>query len=75
MRLLSMRGFLPPAEPVALLETFQGVLRSLRSVIVASHVSSDSEVAALLEELETAKSGQYISAFANLYIEMIAEVP
>jgi hypothetical protein len=26
-------------------------------------------------ELEGAKTGQYISSFANLYIEMIAEVP
>jgi SAM-dependent methyltransferase len=75
MRLLSMRGLLPPAEPVDLLETFQGVLRSLRSVIIEKHVSSDSEVAGLLAELETAKSVQYVSAFANLYIEMIAEVP
>jgi hypothetical protein len=75
IRLLSTRGFLPPAEPVALLETFQGVLRSLRSVIIEKHVSSDSEVVSLLEELETAKGGQYVSAFGNLYIEMIAEVP
>jgi ubiquinone/menaquinone biosynthesis C-methylase UbiE len=75
VRLLSVRGFLPTAEPVALLETFQGVLRSLQTVILEKRLSTDREVDQLLENLENAKAAQYTSAFANLYIEMIAETP
>jgi hypothetical protein len=75
MCLLSVRGFLPTAEPVALLQTFQGVLRSLRAGILEKGLSTDREVEGLLENLEDAKAAQYVSAFANLYIEMIAEIP
>jgi hypothetical protein len=75
LRLLSQRGFLPAMEPVVLLETFQAVLRSLSSVVVDRGVTTEREVDGLLSELEDAKAGEYGSAFANLYIEMIAEVP
>jgi SAM-dependent methyltransferase len=75
LRLLSERGFVPAAEPLALLETFQGVLRSLRSVILSQGITTERELDDLLGELEDAKAAQYISSFANLYIEMIAEVP
>ena len=73
---LRERGFVPAAEPLALLETFQAVpRRSLRSVIVSQGVTTERELDDLLGELEDAKTARYISAFANLYIEMIAEVP
>jgi ubiquinone/menaquinone biosynthesis C-methylase UbiE len=75
LRLISQRGFLPAAEPVSLLETFQAVLRSLRSGLIATHVTTEHEIEDLLATLERAKAGDYVSAFANLYIEMIAEVP
>jgi SAM-dependent methyltransferase len=75
LRLISERGFVPAVEPVALLETFQAVLRSLRSVIISRHIATEREVDGLLGGLEDAKAAQYVSAFANLYIEMIAEVP
>ena len=75
VRLLDVRGFLPTVEPGMLMETFQGVLQSLRAAIVEKRITGEAEVTRLLEELETAKRGQYVSAFAKLYIEMIAEVP
>jgi SAM-dependent methyltransferase len=75
LRLINQRGFLAAAEPLVLLETFQAVLRSLRSVLLATHVTTEREIEDLLATLETAKAADYVSAFANLYIEMIAEVP
>jgi SAM-dependent methyltransferase len=75
LRLLSQRGFVPAAEPLTLLENFQAVLRSLRSVILSQGITTEHELEALLGGLEDAKAAQYISSFANLYIEMIAEVP
>jgi SAM-dependent methyltransferase len=75
LRFLDQRGFLPAAEPVALLETFQAVLRSLASGVIAQGLTTATEVDDLLSELEVAKSGEYVSSFGNLYIEMIAEVP
>src|SRR5262245_43745129 len=39
LRLLSQRGFLPTAEPLVLLETFQAVLRSLRAVILSQGIT------------------------------------
>jgi hypothetical protein len=65
----------PAVEPLALLETFQAVLRSLRSVIISQGITTEREFDDVLRELEGAKTAQYISSFANLYIEMIAEVP
>ncbi len=73
--LLGQRGFLPAVEPVALLETFQAVLRALGSGMIAQGVTSQGEVDDLLGELEGAKGAEYVGSFANLYIEMIAEVP
>ncbi len=75
VRLISQRGFLPAAEPLALLETFQAVLRSLRPVVITQGSTTAGEVNDLLSELEDAKGAEYINSFANLYIEMIAEVP
>jgi SAM-dependent methyltransferase len=75
LRLLSERGFVPAAEPLALLETFQAVLRSLRSVILSQGITTERELDDVLGELEDAKTAQYISSFASLYIEMIAAVP
>jgi SAM-dependent methyltransferase len=75
LRLLNQRGFVPAAEPVGLLETFRAVLRSLSPAIISQGVSTAGEVDTLLEQLEDAKAGEYVSAFANLYLEMIAEVP
>lgn len=75
LRLLDQRGFLPAVEPVALLETFQAVLRALGSGMIAQGVTSQGEVDDLLGELDVAKGAEYISSFANLYIEMIAEAP
>jgi len=75
LRLLDQRGFLPAAESGALLETFQAVLRSLAPGVIALGVTTATEVDDLLSELEVAKRGEYLSAFGNLYIEMIAEVP
>jgi SAM-dependent methyltransferase len=75
IRLIAQRGFLPAVEPLALLETFQGVLRSLRPVVIAQRLTTACEVDNLLGQLEDAKGFEYVSSFANLYIEMIAEVP
>jgi SAM-dependent methyltransferase len=75
VRLISQRGFLPAVEPVALLENFQDVLRSLRSSLIVKGITTAGEVDDLLGELEAAKGGAYLSSFANLYLEMIAEVP
>jgi SAM-dependent methyltransferase len=74
LRLLGQRGFLPAVEPVALLETFQAVLRSLGPGMIAQGITSQGEMDDLLGELDSAKGAQYTSSFANLYIEMIAEV-
>ena len=74
LRLLGQRGFLPAVEPVALLETFQAVLRSLGPGMIAQGVTSREEMDDLLGELDVAKGTEYISSFANLYIEMIAGV-
>ena len=74
LRLLGQRGFLPAVEPVALLETFQAVLRSLGPGLIAQGITSQGEMDDLLGELDSAKGAQYTSSFANLYIEMIAEV-
>ena len=75
LRLLDQRGFLPATEPVVLLETFHAVLRSLAPGVIAQGVTTATEVDDLLNELEVAKRGEYVSSFGNLYIEMIAEVP
>lgn len=75
LRLLDQRGFLPATEPLALLETFQAVLRSLAPGVIAQGIATEHEVNDLLSELEVAKNAEYTSSFANLYIEMIAEVP
>lgn len=75
LRLLGQRGFLPAVEPVALLETFQAVLRALGSGMIAQGVTSQGEMDDLLGELDVAKGAEYMSSFANLYVEMIAEVP
>lgn len=74
LRLLGQRGFLPAVEPVALLETFQAVLRSLGPGMIAQGITSQGEMDDLLGELDSAKGAQYTSSFANLYIEMIAEI-
>lgn len=74
LRLLDQRGFVPAAEPVTLLETFQAVLRSLAPGAIAQGITAAPEVEDLLNELEVAKKAEYVSSFANLYIEMIAEV-
>ena len=74
VRLISQRGFVPAVEPLALLETFQAVLRSLRPVVITQGITTAREVDDLLGELEDAKAAEYVSSFANLYIEMIAEV-
>jgi hypothetical protein len=74
LRLLGQRGFLPAAEPLALLETFQAVLRALGSGMITQGITSQGEMDDLLGELEAAKGAEYMSSFANLYIEMIAEV-
>jgi SAM-dependent methyltransferase len=74
LRLLGQRGFLPAVEPVALLETFQAVLRSLGPGMIAQGITSQGEMDDFLGELDSAKGAQYTSSFANLYIEMIAEV-
>ena len=73
VRVLGQRGFLPAAQPVLLLETFQAVLGSLRPVIVHHHLATTGEIDDLLHQLEEAKQGKYVSCFANLYIEVIAE--
>lgn len=73
LRLLGQRGFLPAVEPVALLETFQAVLRSLGPGLIAQGITSQHEMDDLLGELDIAKSAEYIASFANLYVEMIAE--
>jgi len=57
------------------LETFQAVLRALGAGMITQGVTSQSEIDDLLGELERAKATEYESSFANLYIEMIAEVP
>jgi SAM-dependent methyltransferase len=75
LRLLGERGFVPAVAPLALLETFQAVLRSLRPVVVGQGIITERELDDLLGELEDAKAARYVSSFANLYIEMIAEVP
>jgi SAM-dependent methyltransferase len=75
LRLISQRGFLPTAEPVELLETHQAVLGSMQQALIDRGLSSAREVEALLRELEDAKAAQYTSAFANVYLELIAEVP
>lgn len=75
LRLLGQRGFLPAVEPVALLETFQGVLRSLGPGLIVQGLTHQGEMDGLLGKLDIAKGGAYTSSFANLYIEMIAEVP
>jgi hypothetical protein len=75
LRLISQRGFLPAAEPIVLLATFQAVLQSLQSILITTHVTTDREIEDLLATLENAKARDYVSAFANLYIEMIAQVP
>lgn len=75
LRLIEERGFVPAAEPVALLETFQAVLRSIASFVVAEGVTSAGEVTELLSALDKAKPVDRVSAFANLYLEVIAEVP
>lgn len=74
LRLLAQRGFLPAVEPLALLETFQAVLRSLAPGMIAQGITSQGEMDDLLGELDIAKGAEYTSSFANLYIEMIAEV-
>ena len=74
LRILGQRGILPAVEPVALLETFQAVLRSLGPGLMARGIMSQGEMDDLLDELDVAKGAEYISSFANLYIEMIAEV-
>lgn len=74
LRLLGQRGFLPAVEPVALLETFQAVLRALGPGMISQGIISQAEMDGLLGELEVAKATEYTSSFANLYIEMIAEV-
>lgn len=74
LRLLGQRGFLPAVEPVVLLETFQAVLRSLGLGMIAQGLTDQGEMDDLLVELDIAKSASYTSSFANLYIEMIAEV-
>lgn len=74
LRLLGQRGFLPAVEPRALLETFQAVLGALGSGMIAQGVTSQGEIDDLLGQLEAAKGAEYMSSFANLYIEMIAEV-
>ena len=74
LRLLGQRGFLPAVEPVALLETFQAVLGALGSGMIAQGVTSQGEIDELLGALDVAKGAEYMSSFANLYIEMIAEV-
>ena len=71
----SVSAVSPAVEPLALLETFQAVLRSLRSVILSQGIATGRELEDLLGELEDAKAALYVSSFANLYIEMIAEVP
>lgn len=43
--------------------------------MITQGVTSQSEIDDLLGELERAKATEYESSFANLYIEMIAEVP
>ena len=73
LRLLGQRGFLPAVEPVALLETFQAVLRSLGPGMIAQGITSQHEMDDLLGELDVANGAECMSSFANLYIEMIAE--
>jgi hypothetical protein len=51
------------------------VLRSLAPGVIAQGIATEHEVNDLLSELEVAKNAEYTSSFANLYIEMIAEVP
>ena len=50
------------------------MLRALGSGMIAQGVTSQGEVDDLLGELDGAKGPEYMSSFANLYIEMIAEV-
>ena len=42
--------------------------------MIAEGVTSQGEMDNLLGELDVAKDAEYMSSFANLYIEMIAEV-
>jgi SAM-dependent methyltransferase len=74
LRLLGQRGFVPAVEPVVLLETFQAVLRALGPGMMTQGATSQGEIDDLLAELDVAKDAEYTSSFANLYIEMIAEV-
>ena len=75
LRLIEQRGVVPAVEPIELLETFQAVLRALGPGAIAQGVTTPDEVESMLRGLEAAKSGQYVSAFGNLYIEMVAEAP
>jgi hypothetical protein len=50
-------------------------LRALGAGMITQGVTSQSEIDDLLGELESAKDTEYEGSFANLYIEMIAEVP
>jgi hypothetical protein len=42
--------------------------------MIVQGVTSQGEMDDLLRELDVAKGAEYTSSFANLYIEMIAEV-
>jgi SAM-dependent methyltransferase len=75
LHLVSQRGFLPATEPVEPLVIHQAVLRSMQQVLITQGLTTEGEVDALWRELEEAKAMDYIGAFANLYIEMIAETP
>jgi hypothetical protein len=43
--------------------------------MIGHGIVGERELDEVLADLEHAKGAQYISAFANLFVEMIAEVP
>jgi hypothetical protein len=51
------------------------VLASIRQTLTTHGLATDRDVDELGQALEDAKPAEYISAFSNLYVEMIAEVP
>jgi hypothetical protein len=75
VQVLGERAFAWAAEPRSLLDNARAVLRSIRGTVVGHGLVTEREVDGLLEELERAKTADYVSAFGSLYVEVIAEIP